>query len=179
MDNLYAIAQSQRDAELMLEAVGEHLAAQWGLSFKPSSLISMAPAGSPDELEEDATWSRGSVFPVLGHIVRSDGRQIDDVTAGVRSAWAAWYANPGQLRRDPGASLRLRLRLQDRTATAAWTWRASVWAPTRRLAIQLNATQRRMTAALLTMAPRPGEAIEQYVRRRGRAAGVLCRTRGL
>ena len=179
VDNTYTIAQSRRDAEIILEQVEARLKEDWNLQFKPTSLLSMSPAGSTDEPAPDPKWDRSTTFPVLGHLIRNDGRQADDVAAGKRGAWAAFYGNPGRLRKDRAASLKLRLRLLDRCCTAAWAWRASAWAPTRMLALTLNATQRRMVASLLSMAPLPGEDIAQFVRRRGRAAGVLCRARGL
>ena len=163
----------------MLDKLELILKTKWNLQFKATSLISMAPAGSLEAPGPHERWKRGTTFPVLGHVLRNDGRQADDVAAGVNAAWKAYYANPGRLRNDRATSLKLRLRLLDRCCTSAWSWRASGWAPTRLLARTLNATQRKMVATLLQLAPAPGEDPAQYARRRGRAAGALCRARGL
>ena len=179
VDNSYALGRTPREAEKMLDELERELHETWALDFKASSRMTLIPDGSAEAEESDERWVRGTRFTVLGLRLRGDGRQCDDVAAGLRAAWAGFWANPGQLRSDRRASVSMKLRLMQRTTTPLWSWRAGAWAPTRGMARQLNAAQRKMTASLITVAPIAGEEPQQYVRRRARAAGALCRAKGL
>ena len=119
-----------------------------------------------------------AAFPVLGHILQSDG--------GVRSCWlntkaCMWRAFFSNLNSTTARDLPrdLRIKLLNRACRPSFDYRCSRWPPQRQIAIEVDSFQRKLVAAAVRLPQRPGEAVEEFCRRRGHHAGQLCKELGL
>ena len=71
-----------------------------------------------------------------------------------------------------------RLKLLLRAVVPIFDFRCSRWPPQASIAAEVDTLQRKMTSILLRLSPMPGEEVQQFVRRRGRAARSLCTEHG-
>ena len=91
--------------------------------------------------------------------------------------WRAFGCNSGAA----GAkklSVAFRLKLLFRAVVPIFDFKCSRWPPQASIAAEVDTLQRKMTAILLRLSPMPGEDVQQFVRRRGRAARALCTEHG-
>ena len=148
IDNLYAFSTDPHKAIATLEAIEGNLQNDWGVKFKPSSLMIMQPRGARlcDDLGE--RWIRVHTLPVLGHLVSDNASLHADWNALKKSLWRAFWANAGS------ASIRhtdspLKMRLIDRAVTCIASYRWSRWAPQRQLAKDIDRVQAYHASLLL------------------------------
>ena len=90
----------------------------------------------------------------------------------------SFWANPGaNLARDlPDTS---KLALMQRVTLPQLSFRCSRWPPQRQIGSELDHLQQKMTASLMRLPRFPGEEVDVYVRRRGKAARKICSEREL
>ena len=177
VDNLYAFSTDPHKAIATLEAIEGNLKNDWGVKFKPSSLMIMQPRGARlcDDLGE--RWIRVHTLPVLGHLVSDNASLHADWNALKKSLWRAFWANAGS------ASIRhtdspLKMRLIDRAVTCIAAYRWSRWAPQRQLAKDIDRVQAKMYIIVKNLRPRPGEDLIAWNRRRWKHAAKDVKSQG-
>ena len=145
--------------------------------MKPSSRSYVEALGRSRGVVDEAKWPRQDTFNVLGHSLQHTGSVRQDWGQTRRQMWGAFWGNSGAA----GAkklSVAFRLKLLFRAVVPIFDFRCSRWPPQASIAAEVDTLQRKMTAILLRLSPMPGEDVQQFVRRRGRAARALCTEHG-
>ena len=145
--------------------------------MKPSSRSYVEALGRSRGVVDEAKWPRQDTFNVLGHSLQHTGSVRQDWGQTRRQMWRAFWGNSGAA----GAkklSVAFRLKLLFRAVVPIFDFRCSRWPPQASIAAEVDTLQRKMTAILLRLSPMPGEDVQQFVRRRGRAARALCTEHG-
>ena len=127
---------------------------------------------------DDQKWPLASEFVVLGHVLQDDGSIRRCWTRARAAMWRAFWANPAT-RESMHLNLHDRLGLLSKAVTPQLDFRCSRWPPQKQAAAELDNTKRKMTAILLRVSPYPDEAVEDFVRRRGRLSASVCNQQGL
>ena len=91
--------------------------------------------------------------------------------------WRSFWSNAGG---KTAASLPTssRLSLVKRTVTPQLSYRCSRWPPQKQIADELDRVQQKMISIALRQPRLPHEEVQDYVRRRGRAARRICQKHG-
>jgi hypothetical protein len=173
IDNCFAVSRTPAGAVAILEDLEESLWSRRNLTMKPSSRSYVEALGGSRGVLDEAKWPRQDTFNVLGHSLQHTGSVRHDWVKTRRQMWGAFWANSGAA----GAKklpVAFRLKLLFRAVVPIFDFRCSRWPPQASIAAEVDTLQRKMTGILLRLSPMPREDVQQFVRRRGRAARSLC-----
>jgi hypothetical protein len=177
VDNLFSASDSLAVATYILDDFELQLQHQWHMKIKDSSRCCMVADGNVDVPDNIDRWPLVDTFIVLGHSVQSNGSIRACWSQARSSMWKAFWANPGANAADhlPRCS---KLSLMSRAVLPQLSFRCSRWPPQRQIGSELDHLQQQMTASLMRLPRFPGEEVDVYVRRRGKAARKICSERG-
>ena len=114
----------------------------------------------------------------LGHVISHDASPWPDLLDWRARCWRSFFANSGAKAAralNPAA----RLQLIGRTAGTHLDWKSSKWPVSPGIREFISATQRKVYASALRVAPVPGEDPGAYARRRGRLGAAAAARAGL
>ena len=178
IDNVYALAPSASAAIHNLSVFGEILQRSWLLQWKSSSRKWMAPGNERVHVDTHPGWVNASPFPVLGMLIEPGGAPWADCELAESACWKRFFGGAGN-KAHRKLPLQVRLRDLDRTCAPAYYFRSSWWSMSAGVITQIDRAQAIMTASLQRLPRDVGESEAEYWRRRHRAAGKICRERGL
>ena len=169
VDNLFVAGKSSMAASQILDDAEQYLLQKWNLAIKPSSRAVMPTSGSDDtSVSNAAKWPVVSHMTALGHLLSADGCFAQCFQHTLQALWRAFFANCGPRHNLPS---RRRLQLLQRAVLPILQLRVTRWPFQLHRARWLDLVQRRMIALCLGLRLEQDEAVETFVRRRGRAAG--------
>ena len=178
VDNLFSCSTTVSGALSILEDAEKELYGYWGHKIKQSSRSVMPCKDSIGQTHDLTRWPVVSSFKCLGHILSNDASIRPCFKATRRGMWKAFWANCGHSS-FRAAPVQVKLDLLNRSCAPLLSYRCSRWPPQRRVAQELDQLQGKMVSILLRMPRRPGEAINEYCRRRNREAAKKCKKVGL
>ena len=156
-------------ASQILDDAEQYLLQKWNLAIKPSSRAVMPTSGSDDtSVSNAAKWPVVSHMTALGHLLSADGCFAQCFQHTLQALWRAFFANCGPRHNLPSGR---RLQLLQRAVLPILQFRVTRWPFQLHRARWLDLVQRRMIALCLGLRLEQDEAVETFVRRRGRAAG--------
>ena len=168
IDNVYSLGKSELCAVRNLCRLEDALKSRWGLSLKEGEKFAMAPAGAPaSELPEG--WQSVQTINILGHAVQNSGRWDEDFNLWVRSAWRAFFGNPGS-KKAKDLSPHRRVRMLGSSVQPLLDWRCPVWPFVPGTASRIDRVHRKMLSCIQSPRPAPQEDAAAFIRRRGRLA---------
>ena len=176
VDNLYFFGKDASAAIYNAQTVHNALKATWELDIKPGSQIVLVPAGG-EVSEIPAEWSVPDAVTFLGYIVGCNG--------GIRRAWqhcrAKLWKSFFRISKAPGWSKLTTLRkckVLERSIWSLLSFYCGSWPPQRQVALEIDATQRRMYASTLRIRRKDGEAVVTFIRRRNKDAKKVLEETG-
>ena len=140
------------------------------LTIKPASKVVMPVIGHDPGILA-TPWNVSSTFVALGHHLTATGSIHCCVDTTIKQLWACFWKNIGgkDLAQIP---IKYKLLLMQRSLEPLLRYKMARWPFQDTVAKRLDALQRRMIGIALHIAKRTDETPEDYVRRRGRAAGA-------
>ena len=148
------------------------------MHIKPTCRSCAVASGSTESPSNPTKFPVTSEFTVLGHILQTNG-SIRACWKQTRCAmWRAFWSNSGSKDAD-NFNVEAKLNLLSRSVMPQMDFRSSRWPPQKQIATEIDRTQRKMTAAIVTIPHNEYESSCEFVRRRGRAAAKLCNEHGL
>lgn len=147
----------------------------WGLTFKPSSKLILVPKGSAEDCTALSPWTVVTSMPCLGHLLDHDGSVKSCYQSASRSAWRAFWANPGSHR---SVSIGHRMVLLNRAVLPVLEYRFSRWPLQVKIEKELGTLQRKMVTILHREPMLPSDSWASWARRRAGAVTELIREHG-
>ena len=123
-------------------------------------------------------WQWVQEYPVLGHVVLSDGACSADILRAKKACWKRFWIGAGS-KRARQLDVRTRAADVDRCVWPGVSFRCPWWAFNKGVAMELDTTQRSMMAILLRVPRKPCEDVDAYFRRRAKEAGAIAKQQGL
>ena len=169
VDNLTSLATCAENACGILDLLCSHLRQYWGLNYKPSSMEVMSV--KPLEFEVFDGYLVRRTLDLLGHFISDDGR-LDypwgEVRRRVLSALFSKFkaCNVGVLSLEGVA---------DEVNRHLWPivqFRSNNWPFRKELAEKMDSLQCQCISIASCIAPKDGEDVGEYHRRRAKSAGV-------
>ena len=160
VDNIFAVGSSPGAACAILDDMGQHLAKDWGLRWKPSSRSALVPAGGRNDVDQQ-NWPIEQVWFVLGFKLHCGGNAEHCVDAATGAVWRSFYANAAS-RAGKNASFNNKLKLLETATSPQIIWRSICWPCSRKLITRLNQLQTKVLAVLHPVRKFPGEPIDEY-----------------
>ena len=176
VDNIFVAGRSSTAAACILDDAASFLQQSWRLSIKPESRSIMQVFGA-DTDDFPLHWPKSTCFMGLGHLIVPDG-SIDVCWQNTkRQAWASFWKNVSTSETKKFA-IRIRLAQIVRTVQPILVSRLSRYPFTVTMADKLDRLQRKMIAIAMGLRKGADEEPAQFIRRRGREAGVLQTSMG-
>ena len=138
------------------------------MEFNLSSKLGLLPKDANQE-QFDPDWPVVSVFPVLGHLIRSSGTIRPCLRGALSPAWRAFWANVIK----PCSAFSKRKALLQRMnifVMPVLRYRLPMWTFHKSIALEIDRMQRRMVSIVLSCKRAPTEEPPVFYRRRGSAA---------
>ena len=177
VDKIYAVSNSLLGATRILDDFEKHLWERWSCKIKPESRACLVARGGEMSVSRPL-WNPSRLMHVLGHIVSDDGTTTACMEQTFVQMWRAFFANCTSRDAKLVDPMR-RMALMRRTAEPSLLYRCTRWPCRPNLESMLDQHQRRMVSLLLRLPRLPGEAVDVYCRRRGRASANHARAMGL
>ena len=150
---------------------------RWGHSIKPSSKLVMPVAGCSFDAEIFSVWKVVTDFPVLGHVISSNGGTAPCFKRFKAAVWKAFFSNAGSLA-FAHAPAHFKLKLLNRVCKPALDYRCSRLPPHPDQLKKIDRLQARLVAATLREKKLPHEIPGAFATRRNRKAAAVARKIG-
>ena len=177
VDNYYTFGSSISNAIEIAETFEKKLLAEWDLHIKPSSRSVIGPDPSDEDYANSEKWPMQETVDILGHLITANCSPWPCFRRTEKQMWAAYWANCVG-KQACGLSVKQRCRMLDRCVQPLLNFRNTRWPWTAAIADAQNKLQRRMLIQFLSVERWPCESLEDYFRRRMRAAADLARQQG-
>jgi len=178
VDNVYVAGKSCFAVTSILDDASDFLLANWGLHFKASSQMVMAPLGCQDfDVTDESKWPLVDQMDVLGHCLQNDCGIEACFQRAFQNAWKAFFANccSRDAARFPVSA---RINLIKRSVEPVLRFRWTRWPFRKDHANKLDSMQRKMLCIISGIKPNGVESAEAFIHRRGRSVARLQRSIG-
>ena len=163
IDNIYSAGVSLHQAVQNLEVWESLLVRRWQLKFKASSRMCISNSKPAEKVIRAHKWVEP--FIVLGIRMSRCGGCWSDLYEAEHAAWRRWFITQSN-RLSSRLPFHVRMRDIERCVAPAFLWRCSWWQYNQGVLSQIKSTHLKFVSCILRLAPRAGEPVADYSRRR-------------